>query len=189
MFPEGSSSRHCFNTGAQLWYLMHSCKKQFLSSSSMEQFRTTKPLKAATLSIWQLLTSAQPHTEPSQSGVLSAQAQPGEPRPGSRVIGFATLSIPPSGRGFPASLLSAKTVPIFQTVSLKPYQISGCRRQIIWAASWQMHCWRSTYSERKGTISPRAPFLSMPDPSAIHCWVHLCHTWEQLHRRVCTYIN
>lgn len=71
------------------------------------------------------------------------------------VIGFTTLSIPPPGRGFPASLLNAKTVSIFHAVSLKSYQISGCRRWIISAALWRMHCWGCPVTQReKGKSFP-----------------------------------
>lgn len=150
MFPEGTVPP---GIALALECTMHSCKKQFLRASSIEQFRTTKPLKAATLSIWQLLTwhKQSPHN---QECCLHRHS-PGEQRLGSRVIGFATLSIPPPGRGFPASPLSAKTVSIFHTVSLKSYQISGCRRQIIWAALWQMHCWGCPVTHReKGKFLP-----------------------------------
>lgn len=71
------------------------------------------------------------------------------------VIGFTTLSIPLPGRGFPASLLNAKTVSIFHAVSLKSYQISGCRRWIISAALWRMHCWGCPVTQReKGKSFP-----------------------------------
>lgn len=58
-------------------------------------------------------------------------------------------------RGLPTSPLGAKTASIFHTVRPESYQISGCRRQIISAALWRMHCWGCPVTQReKGKFLP-----------------------------------
>lgn len=168
---------------------MHSCKEQFLSTNPMEQFGTTKALKAAALSIWQVLTWAP--AEPSQSGVVSAQAQP--QRAETRVQGnwFCHAVNPTPRKRFPcqpAQCQDSFYFPDCQSQILSDFRLQ--KIDYLGSVMTDALLKMSTYSERKGKMSPPAPFLPVSDPSAIHCWAHLCHAWQQqLHQGVCTCIH